>query len=446
MKILPWFYPALGVKRWLLLALAGIFLIIVGIAVAYDAQLLGLLENWFTLLIINLFGFGAHRWGGVIVMAAGLVVTAFALAKAGQALIRPLAVDPKGKMKTIYQRQYLRRGPKVVVIGGGTGLSVLLRGLKEYTSNITAIVSVADDGGSSGRLRGEFGILPPGDLRDCLVALADTEPIMEKLFAYRFNGGEGLQGHNLGNLLITALADMSGSFETAINELSKVLAIRGRVLPSTLDHLILAAELVNGEIIRGESKIGQTTIPIKRVFTIPDNCVPLPKALHAIEEADAIILGPGSLYTSIIPNLLVPGIVPAIQASRAAKIYVCNVMTQHGETKGYTAADHLQAIYDHAAEDLVDYIIVNDQEIPEYFQAKYALEGAEAVEIDRERLQKLNVRVLAAPLIEEGDFIRHNPRKLAGQIMKLTLNKFSFTPFFGIVDYYILTDRISRNL
>ena len=233
---------------------------------------------------------------------------------------------------------------------------------------------MADDGGSSGRLRGEFGILPPGDLRDCLVALADTEPIMEKLFAYRFNGGEGLQGHNLGNLLITALADMSGSFETAINELSKVLAIRGRVLPSTLDHLILAAELVNGEIIRGESKIGQTTIPIKRVFTIPDNCVPLPKALHAIEEADAIILGPGSLYTSIIPNLLVPGIVPAIQASRAAKIYVCNVMTQHGETKGYTAADHLQAIYDHAAEDLVDYIIVNDQEIPEYFQAKYALE------------------------------------------------------------------------
>ncbi|MFY9121131.1 MAG: YvcK family protein, partial [Syntrophomonadaceae bacterium] len=409
-----------------------------GIAVSFEAELMG--------LIIQFLGHHAQQWSGFIVILVGLGLTSFSLVKAGRTLVFSHSKDTKGQIKSIYQRQHLRRGPRIVVIGGGTGLSVLLRGLKEYTSNITAIVSVADDGGSSGRLRGQFGILPPGDLRNCLVALADTEPVMENLFNYRFNGGDGLKGHNLGNLLITAMTDMSGSFQTAINEISKVLAIRGRVLPSTLDNVILAAELADGTIIKGESKLSKSSIPIKRVFEIPDSCEPLPEALQAIQEADAIILGPGSLYTSVIPNLLVSGIVPAIQAAKAMKIYVCNVMTQFGETKNYTAADHLEALYNHAAYGLVDYIIVNNQEIPDSFKDKYASEGAEAVEIDRERLQKLEVRVIAAPLIEQGDYIRHNPHKLASQIIRLVIGKMSFTPFAGFVDYYLLCDKISRNI
>ena len=324
----------------------------------------------------------------------------------------------KQRPKSFYQEYYLKRGPHIVVIGGGTGISVLLRGLKEYTSNITAIVCVTDDGGSSGNLRGQFGILPPGDMRNCLVALADTEPIMEKIFDYRFKEGEGLAGHSLGNLLITAMADLSGSFETAINELSKVLAIRGRVLPSTLDNITLAAELADGSIIKGESNISKSVKPIKRVYSVPTGCEPLPQALEAIIEADAIILGPGSLYTSVIPNLLVPGIVEAIQKAQGLKIYICNVMTQPGETAGYKVSDHLRAIYYHSFPALMEVVIVNSGQIPLYYKEKYAREGAEAVEADSEELLKLGIRVIEAPLISENGFIRHDSRALAETIIK----------------------------
>lgn len=324
------------------------------------------------------------------------------------------------RLKDVYQKYYLKRGPRIVVIGGGTGLAVLLRGLKEYTSNLTAIVSVADDGGSSGRLRGEFGILPPGDLRNCLVALADTEPTMEALFNYRFAKGE-MSGHNLGNLLITALADISGSFETAIHEVSKVLAIRGQVLPSTLDNIVLAAELRDNTVVKGESNIPSSGGQIKRVFTIPPNPRPVQEAVEAILEADAVILGPGSLYTSVIPNLLVPGIIEAIEQSSARKIYVCNIMTQPGETLGYTAAEHLQAIYRHTKKGLVDYIIVNAEEIPPEFLEKYSAEGAQAVEVDMEKLERLKVKVIAAELFQEQEYIRHHPDKLAQLIVNKTM-------------------------
>lgn len=320
-------------------------------------------------------------------------------------------------LKNLYQRQYLKKGPRIVVIGGGTGLSVLLRGLKENTSNLTAIVSVTDDGGSSGRLRGEFGILPPGDLRNCLVALADTEPAMESLFNYRFNKGE-MSGHNLGNLLITAMAELSGSFETAIHEVSKVLAIRGRVLPSTLNNIALAAELQDSTIIKGESNISHVDKPIKRVFTIPQNPKPLQEAVEAILEAEAIILGPGSLYTSVIPNLLVPGIVEAIEKSSAIKMYVCNIMTQPGETQNYTASDHLRTIYAHSVENLVQYIIVNNEKIPADILEKYNIEGADIVEIDTENLEKMKVGILSAQLFQEKGYIRHHPDKLAYLIVK----------------------------
>ncbi len=322
------------------------------------------------------------------------------------------------KFKDIYLRQRLKKGPRITVIGGGTGLAVMLRGLKEYTSNITAIVSVTDDGGSSGRLRDEYGITPPGDLRNCLVALADKESSMEKLFDYRFQEGQ-LAGHNLGNLLIMAMADLSGSFEMAIKEVSKVLAIRGQVLPSTLDHLILAAELQDGSIVMGESVISQSSKPIKRVFMIPGSCSPGPDAVEAIMEADAVILGPGSLYTSVIPNLLIPGVAEAIQKTSALKVYICNVMTQPGETPNYTASEHLKAIYQHSFYGLARYIIVNEAEIPEYYQIKYAMQGAKSVEIDREQLAKLDVKILSAPLIKENDYIRHDPHKLAGLIIRL---------------------------
>jgi len=443
MKFLLWLYPALGIKRWLGLALVGILLTGAGLAVAFEGPFLGYLESQIADLTLGLFGSRGHTAGGLAIAIAGAALTLWSFGRAVRSLIR--SAFP-GQMKNLYQRQYLRRGPRIVVIGGGTGLSVLLRGLKEYTSNITAIVSVTDDGGSSGRLRGQFGILPPGDLRNCLLALADTEPEMEKLFNYRFRrGGKELAGHNLGNLLITAMADISGNFETAINQISKVLAIRGRVLPSTLDNIVLAAELQDGTMIMGESVISKTGKPIKKVFTLPEVSTPLPEALEAIAEADAIVLGPGSLYTSIIPNLLVPGIVEAIQRSQALKIYVCNVMTQYGETRDYTASDHLKALYRHSSQGLVQYIIVNDQEIPEYFSIKYAMEGARPVDIDRERLAKLNVKVIAAPLIMQSDYIRHDPHKLARQIMKLILEKRKLTPFFNLVDQYLLWDRIKSD-
>ena len=445
MSFLRWLYPALGIKRWLALALLGILLTSAGIAVTLEGQFLGYLENQITQLTLNLFGSVAHSAGGILIILAGIALILFSFANAVRSLIRSAFPEAKGQMKNLYQRQYLRRGPRIVVIGGGTGLSVLLRGLKEYTSNITAIVSVTDDGGSSGRLRGQFGILPPGDLRNCLVALADTEPVMERLFNYRFQGGKELAGHNLGNLLITAMADMSGNFETAINEISKVMAIRGRVLPSTLDDVVLAAELQDGTKIMGESVISKTSKPIKKVFTIPEISNPLPEALEAIREADAIVFGPGSLYTSIIPNLLVPGIVEAIEKSEALKIYVCNVMTQPGETRDFTASDHLKALYRHSANGLANYIIVNDQVVPDYFSAKYALEGAKPVEIDREKLAKLNVKVLNAPLIKQSDYIRHDSYKLASFILRLVLDKRKVTPFFNIVDQYLLWDRIAKS-
>ncbi|NLO76144.1 MAG: YvcK family protein [Clostridia bacterium] len=333
-------------------------------------------------------------------------------------------------MKNVYQRKSLKKGLRIAVLGGGTGLSVLLRGLKEYTSNITAIVSVADDGGSSGRLRGQLGILPPGDLRNCLVALADTEPAMESLFNYRFTTGEGLAGHSLGNLLIAAMTDLTGSFETAIHEVGEVLAIRGKVIPATNTLLVLGAELADGTIMMGQSAISRTEKPIKRVFLEPADCQPAPEALAAIREADAIVIGPGSLYTSVIPNLLIPGMVEAIKKARGVKIYVCNVMTQMGETKDYTAGDHLEALYNHSVPGLVDYMIVNTKKVPAAYVNKYALEGAKVVEIDREKLASQQIQLIQAPISKENDYVRHDSLKLASLIISVVFRGRDRNVFF----------------
>lgn len=328
-----------------------------------------------------------------------------------------LPQNQESPMENIHRQLTLGRGPALVVIGGGTGLSNMLRGLKERSSNITAIVTVSDDGGSSGVLRSEMGVLPPGDIRNVLVALADAEPLMKRLFQYRFPHGQGLKGHSFGNLFIATMWDVLGDFEEAIKESSRVLAVRGQVLPSSLETIELCAELEDGSIICGESSINNKKSPIKRVFLKPEEASLLPEAREAILEADAIILGPGSLYTSIVPNLLLQGMAEALAESKASKLYVCNVMTQPGETDGFTAAQHLEAVELHSKKGLVDRVLVNDGPIPDHMAYKYRQEGAYPVEVDIERLNEMGVKVVTGDLASHKDYVRHNPYALAETIM-----------------------------
>ncbi|MBQ2859825.1 MAG: YvcK family protein [Peptococcaceae bacterium] len=305
-----------------------------------------------------------------------------------------------------------------MVVGGGTGLSVLLRGLKEYSSNITAIVSVGDDGGSSGRIREEFGMVPVGDVRNCIVALSDREELMEQIFDYRFKQGEGLDGHSLGNLLLVAMTHLTGSFHDAVSDINEVLQIRGKVLPVTDVPITLKAILDDDSEIVGESCVSQAERPIMRLTIEPENVQPLSEALDAIREADAIILGPGSLFTSIIPNLLVDGIVEAILQSRAMKFYVCNVMTQAGETDNYSAEDHLRVLLEHGRKGIADYIVVNSRStISEDVLARYADEGAAPVYYNKAELEALKVKVIEANLLNEQQVLRHDSARLAACIM-----------------------------
>lgn len=312
-----------------------------------------------------------------------------------------------------------RERPRIVVMGGGTGLSVMLRGLKEMPLDITAIVTVADDGGSSGILRSELQMPPPGDIRNVLTALADVEPLMSEMMRYRFSSGSGLAGHSLGNLILAAMTDISGDFVTAVRELSRVFAVRGRVLPAANEAVVLSAEMEDGSRVTGESKIPEAGLRIKRVFLEPSEVEPLPEAVAAIEEADAILIGPGSLYTSILPNLLVPKLAEAVMASEAIKIFVCNVMTQPGETDGYTVSDHLQAIYDHIGKHLFDYVIVNSGDIPPQVQDKYAEKGAKPVELDYEEVTNLGYKVIADTLVLFRTYLRHDADKLSHHIYQL---------------------------
>lgn len=445
MRFLQWFYPGMGIKRWLIFTVFGVILLITGLDTAIKVQILSYIEMQMGLKAVQLFGDKGRLLYGLFLFSTGLIIIYIGFINSVKTFFNLVYADRvPNQIKNAYYRPYLRRGPRIAVIGGGTGLPVLLRGLKEYTSNITAIVCVTDDGGSSGRLRGQYGILPPGDLRNCLVALADTERSMAGLFDYRFESGDELKGHSLGNLLITAMADLTGSFEKAINEVGKVLAIRGRVVPSTVENAVLVAEMDDGTSVMGESNISKTSKTIKKVYTIPQISEPYNEAIEAILEADAIVLGPGSLYTSIIPNLLVPGIADAIRKAQGIKFYVCNVMTQPGETIGYSASDHLKAIYKHSAPDLVEYIILNNKEIPEHLTARYALEGASAVRIDIEKLSNMNVKAITDSLITENNYIRHNPQKLAQIILKLVLKNRKSNSLGGIIDQYILSERLKR--
>jgi uncharacterized cofD-like protein len=306
-------------------------------------------------------------------------------------------------------------------MGGGTGLSTMLRGLKQFTSNLTAVVTVTDDGGSSGRLQRELGMLPPGDIRNCLVALADAEPLMQELFQYRFSaGGEALRGHSFGNLLIAAMLNITGDFEEAVRQTSRVLAIRGRVLPSTLSHVHLQAELADGSFVNGETNISQAAQAVHRMLLSNPGAVPLDETLAALRTADAIVIGPGSVYTSVIPNFLVRGVAEAVTASPAAvKIYVCNVMTQPGETTGFAASDHVRAIEEQAGRKVFDYVLVNTERPSEELLRRYASAGADWVRPDVDRIRAMGYRPITGNFISQTQVVRHDSDALAQAILKL---------------------------
>jgi uncharacterized cofD-like protein len=328
----------------------------------------------------------------------------------------------KGLADRIYQRRSLALGPRVVVIGGGTGLSTMLRGIKEYTSNITAIVTVTDNGGSSGRLTQEMGVLPPGDLRNCLVALADAEPTLAQLFQFRFDQEqEGLAGHSFGNLFIAAMTEIfKGNYEQAIYATSKVLAIRGKVYPSTIQNVCLLAEMDDGSVIEGETDIVDSPLAIRQMYLRPESAQPLPAALEEIRNAEAIILGPGSIYTSIIPNLLVDGIADAIAKSRAVKIYVCNVMTQPGETDNFKASDHVRALAEHSrGKRLVNYVLVNREEPDPEVTRRYKRYGQCFVEPDIDAIRGMGYQPVAGNLISQTDVVRHDSIRLAAALFRL---------------------------
>lgn len=414
--LLKWFTPGMKIKRWLFLAMLGSALFGLGSALL-DRHVVGLMGVIMELLANQLAFVPQGLIGGFIIIL-GLTMMGYGFKMAFRSIIGVIRPDQSERLvETIYNHRSLQRGPKIVTIGGGTGLSSLLKGLKEYTSNITAIVTVTDDGGSSGRLRDNLGILPPGDIRNCVVALADKESLMEEVLQYRFTSGE-LAGHNLGNLFLAGLTNVSGGFDGAVRALSKVLAIRGQVLPATLENVTLGAELADKALVFGECNISASQSRIKRIFLRPEVCRPLPEALAAIQEADIIIFGPGSLYTSIIPNLLVQGMVEAIENSPAQKLYICNIMTQPGETQGYTAHEHIKAIYDHVGP-IVDQILVNSEAIPNRLLKKYREKGAAPVRVDTSALARLGVRVWSKYLVQHSNLVRHQPEKLAQAVMEI---------------------------
>lgn len=412
-----WLYPGIGIKRWILLLTISLLLISAGISILLGYQIISYLENMvirFLLPFVGNLSFFVDLIAALVLIILG-IWGVFASLKG--ALKGFYHLEANKFLDKAFERKILEKGPRIVALGGGTGLSNLLRGLKNYTSNLTAVVTVADDGGSSGKLRDELGILPPGDIRNCLVALADTEPLMEELFQYRFNSGGDLEGHNFGNLFIASLTDILGGFEEAIRESSKVLAIRGKVLPATNEDVRLGAIYSDKTVLLGESIIPEQKKKIERVFLQPSSCKSTAEVVKAIEEADIIVVGPGSLYTSIIPNLLVGDIAAKIRESSAVKIFVCNVMTQAGETSGYTVSDHIKAIYKHTGGDLFDYVVVNREESSRELINRYREEGAFQVKVDKKKIRELDIKVIEGNLLSREGFIRHNPDELAKVIL-----------------------------
>lgn len=406
MRRLKWLYPGMLVKRWITLSVIGILMISMGfVIVIYERSSQNKLI------------------AGLIIML-GMICVIFSVKRILKSFMTVLS-PPKNDdllVEKIYEKRILEKGAKIVVVGGGTGLSTLLKGLKQYTSNITAIVSVTDDGGSSGRLREEFGILPPGDIRNCLVALADSD-VLGSLFQFRFKGGRELEGHNFGNLFITALSEVTGDFARAVKESSKVLAIRGNVIPATLQKVVLVARRENGTETEGECSIRDAKAsPIEWLFLRPENCIATQEAVEAVKQADAIVLGPGSLYTSVLPNLLIEGIQKAVAKSKALKVYICNVMTEAGETDDYSVSDHVRAIMKHTRPNVVTHCIANISRIPRALYEKYKQENKFPVQLDKKDekwLANERVQLVKANIASTKEFVRHDSLNLSSVIMEL---------------------------
>lgn len=416
LRAIRWIVPGLGIKRWLLVAIVGGVLFVNG------------MDRWLTdegtqlhvNEIVDTFvaDFMPPEWLGYIFMGLGVTFIAVGIRQFLYAILDALLPErTRGIVDSLIEMR-LRRGYKIVAVGGGTGLSTLLRGLKRYTANITAVVTVSDDGGSSGRLQKELGILPPGDIRNCLVALAGDEALVTDLFRYRFETGDGLSGHSFGNLFLAAMTAVTGNFDRAVQESSRVLNIKGRVLPATLSVVRLCARLVDGTIVEGETNISRATRPIEKLYFDPERADPLPEILSAIRDADAVVLGPGSLYTSILPNLLVDRVAREIETSHAVKIYVCNVMTQPGETDRYTASQHVRALLQQAGARICDLAIINE-EPPKKLADLYAQEGQLPVVADVDAVAQLGVRPVRARVISETQTVRHDSEKLSEVVVRL---------------------------
>lgn len=423
--------PGLRFKRWIVLLCVALGMILLGVPLATGVHTLDLLKwpNAFWTWFEQLAGVpmdGASGAGmGMLLILAGLALVCVALAHLGSVFMAALspAVSPTRLVDAVYRDRVLKLGPRVVVLGGGTGLSTMLRGLKQYSSNLVAVVTVTDDGGSSGKLQKQLNVLPPGDIRNCLVAMADAEGTMTDLFQYRFRRGgaeNGLRDHAFGNLLIAAMTEIAGGdFEEGIRRTSKVLNIRGRVLPSTLQHVRLRAEMEDGSVIEGETAIVHSPLRIRRVALDPPDAQAPEEVLEAIELADIIVLGPGSAYTSVAPNLLVRGIPEALRRARAPKVYVCNVMTQPGETDGFAASDHLKAIEAHVSRPIVDYVVVNTGVPSMELLNKYRQSGATLVQPDIDVIRRMGRRTVVGNFISQTDVVRHDAVRLAEAIMGL---------------------------
>lgn len=420
-----WWYPGVRLKRWLFLLLFSVIVVSIGVSGA-----LGRVFGNFEVKVVDVTPLARQiqslRTIDFFLLLLGLAGVVLAFRRGLYSVLTVLMPAREKEYASVALRRLrLKRGPKIVVIGGGTGLPVLLTGLKPYTANLSAIVTMADDGGSSGRLRREYQALPPGDLRNCLVAMAETSPLMSALFQHRFQGpGGGLEGHSFGNLFITALSEVTGDFASGVKAASQVLAVSGQVLPVTVDSVVLEAELKDGTILRGESNIGQSRSPIKRLRLNPPRVRPAPDTREVIAQADAIVLGPGSLYTSILPNLLVPGIADAIAESSAVKIYVCNAMTQPGETVGMGVSSHVEVLREHTRPDLIQYVLVNTEvPSPDVLQ-RYQEGGAQLVlptPEDARRLESMGVTQIQARLAGGDNYFRHDAVRLAQLILKLVV-------------------------
>jgi len=417
-----WLAPGLLVKRWLLLSASGVLLTSLGLAIWVKLTPIFYLIDFTQRVLETIATIIPNYVSGPIAIICGLVLIFWGQTRTLGSITEVLKPGSDEELVDVLMaHRRLNRGPKIVVVGGGTGLSTLLRGLKVYSANITAIVTVADDGGSSGRLRQEFGMLPPGDIRNCLAALADQEKLLTELFQYRFSAGNGLVGHSFGNLFLTAMSEITGDLERAIAASSQVLAVRGRVLPATLSDVRLWAELADGRRIEGESRITEANGKITKIGCSPANPPALPAALKAIEEADYIIIGPGSLYTSIIPNLLVPEIAEAIASRSVPRIYVCNIMTQPGETVGYTVSDHIQAIDDACGKQLFNAVLVHRKVPSAQSLINYAQVNSHPVFLDREAIAKLGRRIVLSNVMDEDEhtnLVRHNPERLARVLLR----------------------------